>query len=90
MPAVFSLTIGSLFGGLIIWLAMTSRDKWKKGRGLMAKPAKQAEENKKKMEAAKADRSKGWGEIRQSIFFFLAMLVGIFLLFFFINAVMGM
>jgi len=89
MPQTLSFLIGTLLGGLIIGLAMTSRDKWKKGRGLMAKPTKQAEENKKKMDGAKAERAKGRAEVMWSVFYFLAMVVMVLLLGFFAFAVGG-
>jgi hypothetical protein len=89
MPPLLSIVIGSVFGGLIIGLAMTSRDKWKKGRGLMAKPAKQAEENKKKMEAAKAERAKGRREVVSAVVLLVVLLVATFLLGFILFALLG-
>lgn len=89
MPSTLSLVIGLLFGGLIIGLAMTSRDKWKKGRGLMAKPAKQAEENKKKMDAAKAERAKGRREVVSAAVLLVFLVVATFLLGFILFALLG-
>ena len=68
---------------------MTSRDKWKKGWGLMAKPAKQAEENKKKMDAAKAERAKGRREVVYAGVLLVVLVVATFLLGFILFALLG-
>lgn len=85
MSPILVALIGCFFGGLIVWLTITGHAKWKKGRGMMGKPGKQAEENKKKMEAAKADRKKGRSEVMGSLVYLALTLALIFLLFLFFN-----
>lgn len=55
------------FGCLVTYLWMSAQARWRRGRGLLGKPASVAAENAKRMKEAHSDRSQGWRELLRSL-----------------------